>query len=841
MRKIAASMLSALILLAAGVIPFVPIEKAYSLLPTTETFTFTAQKDSFIKQGSQTHNEGASVILNIISSDKHRPIIAFDINAIGAAVDGRPLQSAILRLYVTENGNNWGPDGNMIGAHKVLEDWHEGNGWNLGNSVAGTGSGVTWGCAIDSDISNNQNDCATQWDGGSFQSTATGSALIMNNLVNQWVEFNVTSDVQVFLDGTEPNYGWLIKKASESLNGAVQFASKEAAANNPVLEITVTRPEAILANEYLALIGELDALGQSLNRTEVTPALVDDINSDLARIKQIVIELQNLGFDGEGAAAREGQRMVGTVRFADAETSELLFETQIPDGTIGIFAVMGMKEEFALEGVELTFEQLADTLGSSLRFAETIANFDDDEIASSFVLASIGRYHPSTGNTFTLIPIAIIIAFNLCLSNEICAELVQEAMQEGAKKATEFLFPFFTITGTKFNDVDGDGHRDDPIAEPGLEGWTFTAATFNSPLTFKTNSSSSGFFSITGRVPASTEVIVVFETLKDGWESTNGEIREIPFVHPGVSGPFQDPLVFEPVALSFGNRLIAPAAVFEENFDGGLSGWSQTLCQRGSGQDCFITTRTDPAPVPSPPNWGASGLVDTVPGCGSSVASRHSKSFTVQTSGNYEIQAVMFGSTCSGCTVTARLFVDNQQIFAKPGQRLGVTPPQPPASFSAVVPLTAGQHSIQIGMTSTLACSGTFQGEFDNISIKPASNVQTLQSQSGPLPGGPYYRIELNQISVNATAPDTATVRLKVHWDLGYEPEPVSVAIMANTTSAGISHTITSAYNTTSYQVFDITFGFSPEVQVGQYEYLVFVNDEDSGDSLAEAILLNVE
>lgn len=88
---------------------------------------------------------------------------------------------------------------------------------------------------MDSDIANNQANCVSQWNGGTF-GAETSAVLITNNMVNQWIEFDVTSDVQAFLNGTANNYGWLIKKTGdESLNGSVEFASREAGTNLPEL------------------------------------------------------------------------------------------------------------------------------------------------------------------------------------------------------------------------------------------------------------------------------------------------------------------------------------------------------------------------------------------------------------------------------------------------------------------------------------------------------------------------------------------------------------------------------------------------------------------------------
>ena len=70
---------------------------------------------------------------------------------------------------------------------------------------------------------------------GSYVSTATDSVLITNDMINQFIEFDVTSDVQAYLDGTKSNFGWIIKKGDEAFNGSVEFVSKENGVNNPEL------------------------------------------------------------------------------------------------------------------------------------------------------------------------------------------------------------------------------------------------------------------------------------------------------------------------------------------------------------------------------------------------------------------------------------------------------------------------------------------------------------------------------------------------------------------------------------------------------------------------------
>ena len=196
-----------------------------------ETVTLSVQKDSHIRSGSNANrNEGINQILAV--EQTKRALIAFSQTEIGNAIGGLDLHSATLRLYV-EDSSGWGTSGSTIDIRKVTNSWVEGNGWNDGNNIRGTGSGVTWNCAIDTNINNNQVNCSTQWGGGSYGSI-TDSVLITSSMDNQFIEFDVTVDIQAFLDGTQNN-GWIIRKTSEAQSGAIVITSDEGSPNDPKL------------------------------------------------------------------------------------------------------------------------------------------------------------------------------------------------------------------------------------------------------------------------------------------------------------------------------------------------------------------------------------------------------------------------------------------------------------------------------------------------------------------------------------------------------------------------------------------------------------------------------
>ena len=202
--------------------------------------------DSYIKQGSSNENEGVSTFLRIQQTGHNRALVKFNESQIQAAIGNSQNYTAKLQLTITDNGNNWGANGRSIALHRLNSDWVEGNGFIDGNSPSnrGAGSGVTWNCSIDANITNSNDNCsgsnawsmtnASQWP---FISSPTQTAVITNNQSGV-VEFNVTSDVQSFINGSNQNYGWLLKKVLEEQPGKVLFGSKETS-NSPKLVISI--------------------------------------------------------------------------------------------------------------------------------------------------------------------------------------------------------------------------------------------------------------------------------------------------------------------------------------------------------------------------------------------------------------------------------------------------------------------------------------------------------------------------------------------------------------------------------------------------------------------------
>jgi len=142
------------------------------------TVTFYPDNDARLDGGDPDTNwdDDPCNDLSVISGvENHRIIIAHsDLSSIPSGVT---IDSATLYLYM------WFVEGNRtLGIHRVTASWTE--------------TGVTW---------NNQ----PGYDSTPTSSTSTGTTF------DVWRTWDVTSDVQAFIDGTS-NYGWLIKDNVES-------------------------------------------------------------------------------------------------------------------------------------------------------------------------------------------------------------------------------------------------------------------------------------------------------------------------------------------------------------------------------------------------------------------------------------------------------------------------------------------------------------------------------------------------------------------------------------------------------------------------------------------------
>lgn len=170
-------------------------------------------------------NNGAGV--------RFRAVIAFDVAA--AIPPGSTINSASLTLHMVQTVS--GQQSHTL--HRLLGNWGEGTSSDPGGHGAPSTPGdATW-------IHRYFPDQLWAAAGGDFASVASAAQTIdFSGVPYTWTSFQMTADVQGWLDNPASNFGWLIRGNENSLNTAKKFASRHWAVvdERPVLTITYTPP-----------------------------------------------------------------------------------------------------------------------------------------------------------------------------------------------------------------------------------------------------------------------------------------------------------------------------------------------------------------------------------------------------------------------------------------------------------------------------------------------------------------------------------------------------------------------------------------------------------------------
>ncbi|MFB5620041.1 MAG: hypothetical protein ACE5RC_02770, partial [Nitrosopumilus sp.] len=590
---------------------------------------------------------------------------------------------------------------------------------------------------------------------------------------------------------------------------------------------------------------KLNNIGTNLDQTVVTQELLDEVNSDLVRIKEIVIELQNLGFDGEAIATRIGTQMVGTVSFFDENTSELLFETQIPDGALSIFTTFALNDEYAQNGVVLSFDQSVDLLLSSSVLVDVLTNFVDDKVASDFVLSSIAPYHPSTGNTFfILIPIGISIALQACLANPQCAVVLDTALNEGGRLIIDTIYPLVTITGLKFNDKNSDGVQNDSLDEIGLSGWRFTMSSVldldpTDPFVETFTNNDGEFAFIEQHVPRYVDTIFITETQQDGWEVTTaqGLVHEISI--PG----YPLPILGQPTPVTvigpeiFGNHFTiqSPITIIDVSpkLGGNACNIDNALTQDGAVAGLDYRRF----------GFGTGGL-GILPGTSNFVAGCIAADFgsvqnlgEVTVNGGRDFNACGTGCFAGFCTRASESFSVYQSTNLQDNSFVGSSGPLPTSETLDNYSFTLVDPARYVTVCRTGSGPAASDIMVDSVISGSSSAVLSSLAFTSDV-GGPYFYLELNQTSVNATIPDTVIIPLEVEWYAGFNATDVNIQI--NNMTSGISATVESTINSTNYKLFNVTFDVTSEAELGEHLFEILVEEIDSGFIIGELFQFNV-
>jgi hypothetical protein len=171
-----------------------------------------------------------------------RALIRFNLSSIPT---NATVTSAVLTLTVIK-ADHAGPA--TYNLHRVLKDWNEGVG------TSGTGTSDTGAQALDGETTWTARIFpSTNWTSAGASSTSDASSTISaftvlsnaNTGNYTWGSTaNMVSDVQVWVNNTNSNFGWLFKDALETSGTARRWASREnaTASSRPSLVVNYTVP-----------------------------------------------------------------------------------------------------------------------------------------------------------------------------------------------------------------------------------------------------------------------------------------------------------------------------------------------------------------------------------------------------------------------------------------------------------------------------------------------------------------------------------------------------------------------------------------------------------------------
>jgi len=191
-------------------------------------------KDTFVREALPGRNDGASPRLRLkgIAGERTRILLRFDLTGIDVAT----VKSAVLVLTAAYSDQGWVRFGRTIDVHPLPQDFVEGNGIGAGAAEAdrrpGTGSGATWNCSNDADISDSAAQCLSSppwvnWTGGEVVGAPFGAGsqippVVQTSGATGRARWAVTSDLKAGVSG------WAVK-ATFDLSGLVEYYSKEGA------------------------------------------------------------------------------------------------------------------------------------------------------------------------------------------------------------------------------------------------------------------------------------------------------------------------------------------------------------------------------------------------------------------------------------------------------------------------------------------------------------------------------------------------------------------------------------------------------------------------------------
>ena len=190
-----------------------------------DTAVLPAELDTMILEEDISASNGAGdhfCVGGNASPSFRRGLIRFDLSSIPA---GSSVTAVTLDLYENNAGSN---GSGTFDLHRVTSEWGEGS----SDAISGECQGAPGQLGDASWFYRYYDPPASSifWNtfGGDFDGTASASLFVNTSSGHKlWSSPQLVNDVQDWLDAAEPNYGWLLKRSTESgTQTALRFASR---------------------------------------------------------------------------------------------------------------------------------------------------------------------------------------------------------------------------------------------------------------------------------------------------------------------------------------------------------------------------------------------------------------------------------------------------------------------------------------------------------------------------------------------------------------------------------------------------------------------------------------
>ena len=195
-------------------------------IASADVLSVESDKDNTMYEdapGTNSNGSGSYIFTGFQASNGwvRRALLHFDLSSIPA---GSTVNSVQLSLRVTQTTTGAEP----YDLHRVTSDWGEAGSNAPGQEGGGTAAqdgDATWVSAFHP---------STSWvqAGGDFVATLSATASVdAVGSTPVWSSAGMTADVQSWIDGAQPNFGWVLKHDDESsppgVGNAKRFASRE--------------------------------------------------------------------------------------------------------------------------------------------------------------------------------------------------------------------------------------------------------------------------------------------------------------------------------------------------------------------------------------------------------------------------------------------------------------------------------------------------------------------------------------------------------------------------------------------------------------------------------------